>query len=141
MKYSKYVLSVLTIICIISILTGYPNLNTKAMRIDEITKENLNDVDKIKIFYGRPGQDGVTIEDKKGINQFMDLIRKYLIVEDKEADIIAGYEHAANLYIKDKLVMNIVFNDPININGLSYKVIRGKLSPRKIDEIIESYKE
>ncbi|HYF75194.1 MAG TPA: hypothetical protein VD757_01295 [Candidatus Nitrosocosmicus sp.] len=141
MKYAKYVLSIIAILYIISILTGYPNLNTKAIRIDKITKENLNDVDKIRIFYGIPGQDGVTIEDKKGIDQFMSLLRKYLIVEDKEANIIAGYRHAAHLYIKGKLVMNIVFNDPININGLSYKVIRGKLSSEKIEKIIKSYKE
>ncbi|OGO77548.1 MAG: hypothetical protein A2Y23_07730 [Clostridiales bacterium GWB2_37_7] len=141
MKYAKYVLSILAIIYITSILTGYPNLNIKATHIDKITKENLNDIDRIRIFYGRPGQDGVTLVDKTEINEFLNLLRKYLIVEDINAPVIAGYYQAANLYIKDKLIMSIIFDEPVNINGVYYKVIRGKLSSEKIDKIIKSYKE
>ncbi len=66
----------------------------------------------------------------------MNLLNNYLMVEDKNAPINVGYYQAANLYIGDKLIMNIIFNNPIQINGVSYKVIRGSISSEEIDEYL-----
>jgi len=136
MKNIKYLLWVIALICIMSIFTGYPNLNFKALHLNKLTNENLNDVDKIRIYYGRPGQKGVTIIDKTEINKFVSQLNNYLVVEDKNAPIIVGYYQAADLYAGDKLIMNIIFNNPIRINGVSYKVIRGNMSSEEIDKYI-----
>lgn len=105
--------------------------------IEAVTKVKLDEVTKIKLYYGRPGQAGVTITDKQTLSEFKKLLENYKLMKMQDQPVIAGYYQAGILYKDDTEVMRITFGNPIEINGIYYKVISGNLKSNKIDEFMK----
>ncbi|BCZ46404.1 hypothetical protein psyc5s11_24710 [Clostridium gelidum] len=52
--------------------------------------------------------------------------------------VVTGWLHRALFYINDKEVMDISFNNPIDINGEEFNVTKGNLDIKVIDNYLKS---
>lgn len=113
------------------------NINSNATTISDVTGINFNDITKIVFCDGSLTNKTVTVEDKQKIKEFLGYLDDYSI-NNIDVPIVTGWLHRALFYINDKEVMDICFNNPININGESFNVTKGRLDIKTIDKYLKS---
>ncbi|EKQ54477.1 MULTISPECIES: cell wall-binding protein [unclassified Clostridium] len=122
----------------ISMQNSLSNVNSNATTIGEVTGIKLNDITKIVFYDGRGGLNKpIVVEDRQKLNEFIGYLNDYTIKKTKNPEMI-GWALKAIFYINDKEVINITFDDPININNEYFKIMQGDLDTNKIDEYLKS---
>lgn len=116
------------------------NIDYEEKKISDVTNVKLDDITKIVFVDGRGGiNKPLTIENKQNIKEFTKYLDGYIVKKIKNPEPKAGWIHCAEFYINDKMVMDITFSDPLNINhGNYYDIIKGDLSTDKIDMFLKS---
>jgi hypothetical protein len=121
------------------LLTGCTYSQYKEKKITEITNVKYNEITKIVFSDGRGGRNKpYTLEDNQKISEFMKLIDNYVIKKEKKHEDFTGWIHRADFYNGDKELMSITFTEPIEIDGKYYDIVKGQLSPEKIDNFIKT---
>lgn len=113
------------------------NVNPNATTISDVTGIKPSDITKIVFYDGRGINKPVAVEDKQNIKEFMGYLDGYVIKKTKNPESV-GWIQSAQFYVKDKLVMDITFIDPIVINGDYFNVIKGELDTKAIGEFLKS---
>ena len=132
---SKRVLNILIRIIVLGILF----IAFKGKKINKVTHIKYENVTKIVFFDGRGGRNKpLTIEDKEKIKEFMSYIDSYVVKRVKNPEPKSGWIHSAVFYDKDKEIMSITFVNPLIINNDHYRVIKGNLNTKEIDNFLKS---
>jgi predicted lactoylglutathione lyase len=129
----KKVLSIVLIIVVFIFLF----FSFKTKKIKELTNVNYNSITKIMFVDGSGRNKPLTVDNKQKIEEFINYIDDCVVIKADNPDKI-GWLHSASFYENDKQVMEIVFVNPIIINGEYYRVIWGGLSGDKIDKFLKS---
>lgn len=114
------------------------NVNLNATSISGVTGIKSTDVTKIVFYDGRGGiNKPVKVEDKQKIKEFMEYLDGYVIKKTKNPESI-GWINTAEFYVKDKVVMNITFVNPIIINEDYFNITKGELDTETIGKFLKS---
>ncbi|EHI98743.1 cell wall binding repeat-containing protein [Clostridium sp. DL-VIII] len=112
-------------------------VNPNATTISGVTGIKFDDITKIVFCDGSLKNNTVTIEDKQKIKEFMGYLDAYS-VNNIDVPVVTGWLHRALFYINDKEVMDISFDNPIDINGEQFNVTKGNLDIKTIDRYLKS---
>jgi hypothetical protein len=134
----KIALSLIAIAIFCLLFLEYTNPEYKEKNINEIINFKSSEITKIVFSDGRGFNKPCTIEDKQKINEFMSLIDSYVIKKERIHQHSVGWIHMADFYIADKKLTSIIFTNPLNIDGLYYKITEGTLTHEIIDKFINS---
>jgi hypothetical protein len=118
-------------------LISLSNVNPNATTISGVTGVKFDDITKIVFCDGSLKNDTVTVEDKQKIKEFVGYLDGYAI-NNIDVQVITGWLHRALFYINDKEVMDISFDNPIDINGEQFNVTKGDLDTKTIDKYLKS---
>ena len=113
------------------------NVNPNATTISGVTGVKFSDITKIVFCDGSLKNDTVTVEDKQKIKEFARYLDGYAI-NNIDVPVVTGWLHRALFYINDKEVMDISFNNTIDINGEEFNVTKGNLDIKLIDNYLKS---
>jgi hypothetical protein len=120
------------------LVLGLLFVNSSGEKISAVTNINYGNINKIIFYDGRGGRNKpLTIEDKQKINEFMGYLDGYIIKKVNNPEK-TGWIHEAVFYNNDKQILSMTFVSPVIINGEYYRVLRGELSPIKIDKFLKS---
>lgn len=122
-----------------SILVGCVGSQYRKQKISQITNVKHDQITKIVFSDGRGGiNKPFTLEDKKKISEFMELLDKYVVKKQIYHVPSTGWIHMADFYNGDKKLMRITFTDPLQIDEVYYNIVKGKLDTKDIDNFIKS---
>lgn len=94
-------------------------------------------VDLIVVSDGRGGSNKhLTIADTEGIKRFVEMLDGYRVVKLINVDPVSGWTHRAKLYCGDKVMLDIIFGQPMQVGEVYYRVEEGAQSPRELDELL-----
>jgi hypothetical protein len=130
--------SLLFLICAIAVLyLIYTILNPQ--NVYEAAAINPKDITKIVFYDGRGGRnEPVTVEDKRKIEEFLNLLDGYTVREYKNPKLSVGWIHCAVFYKGSERLMEMTFVNPLIINKQYYRIIKGNLSPERIGKFLKS---
>ena len=114
------------------------NVNPDSTTISGVTGVKFDDITKIVFYDERGVNKPVTVEDKDKIKEFMGYLDGYVIEKSKNQEKTTGWIHSAQFYVNDKVVMNIAFVNPININEDDFNIKKGNLDTKTIGEFLKS---
>lgn len=132
---SKIKIALILVTSIITLSVIYIYFFSNTLEINEIIEFNNKEITKIAIKDGRSGN-VITIEDKEIIQEFLEQIDYYKLKEYTATDESTGYIYAAIFYNESTKLFDIVFVDPLKINGKYYKILKSKISTSTIEKII-----
>lgn len=140
-------------IFILAVLVGiviYTNANHKRISetedyktayIIEIGGFRIDDITRISFQYGNPALEGVTVENKDKIKEFLKYINSCRFKKITDQILSTGYYHHIVLFADDKQVMDIMTHDDfVTINGTDYKMVESNVSLEGIDNFVKSAK-
>lgn len=134
---SKLLFMLILVMSIGFMLTSCEKKFFKKQSMSSIIRQN--NITKIEFVDGRGGiNKPFILEDKDKIKTFLSCLDNYIIEEEKNHPASAGWSHAVNFYNNDKKLLSITFGDTIEINEVYYKVLKGGLNTKELDELIKS---
>lgn len=113
------------------------NINPSATTISGVTGIKFDDITKIVFCDGSFKNGEVAVEDKQKIKEFMEYLDGYSI-NNIDVPVVTGWLHRGLFYINDRVVMDISFDNPIDINGEQFNVTKGELDTETINKYIKS---
>jgi hypothetical protein len=115
--------------------------NYKTTNISEIGGFHIDDITKISFQYGNPAMEGVTVENKEKIKEFLKYINSCRFKKITDQILTTGYYQNIVFFADDKQVMDIMTDDSfITINGTYYKMVENNITLEGIDNFVKSTK-
>lgn len=118
-------------------LLGYRKYNYRERKIGDVINVKTDNITKIVVIDGKDLNKSKTIEDKKNIDEFVKLMDSTVIKKIKNTQFSNGWQNIVELCNKGNKLANITFRNNLEIRGSYYEVVRGDLTPSKVDELLK----
>ena len=135
MKHRQWLLSIIILICIAGWLgTQF----TGEESISQATGTDLSKTDRIIFFDGSGFQKPFALTDQTKISEFRKLLERYTVIKQNKQGDSKGWKHKAVFFDGNEELCDIVFSNPLSINGINYEVVGDEKFSREITAFIES---
>ena len=134
MKHRKWLLSIIILICI----AGWLGIQfTGEESISQAAETDLGKADRIIFYDGSGLQEPFALTDQTKISTVRKLLERYTVIKQNKQGDSKGWKQKAVFFDGNEDLCDIVFSNPLSINGIDYEVIGDEKFSGEITTFIE----